>query len=258
MDTLVVLLIILFVLMVLIGRKKGFISFVTLFINFAIVMVTVFIMMDDAVSPIFVTLIACVCISRITLFFINGDNKKTRVAFYATLMTTALLLVIIQVVVDWTGVGGFSTEEVEELAIYNFHFGVDFTQVVSAVILMSTIGAMTDEAISIASPMYEFYLHRPTLTLKELVELGMGVGKDLLVTSANTLFFAFFGGYLALFVRFYDMDYSLSEVINAKVFAGEVVTIILSGTGIILIIPMTAYLTAFVLTRKEKDTEKSD
>ncbi len=85
---------------------------------------------------------------------------------------------------------------------------------------MSTIGAITDVAISLTSPMREIFLHHPSISRKELFLSGLSIGKDILGTNTNTLFFAFFGGYLALLLWFKDhLSYSIGEMINSKVFS---------------------------------------
>lgn len=253
MDTLTAFIVILFLLMIVVGGRKGLVSFLMLFVNFVIVIVAVLLMTDRQANPLIIAIIACTIISYTTLFLVNGNTKKTKVAFISTLITTLLLVGVIQIIVNWTAVGGFSTEAIDELTIYQFYFGIDFAKITSSVILMSTIGAVTDEAISVASPMYELHRHAPNQSRRDLFNRGMEVGYDLLATSANTLFFAFFGSYLALFVRFYDLNYQFSELFNAKVFAAEWVLIFLSGIGIVLIIPVTAFLTAHFLTRQSKE-----
>lgn len=251
MNALVVLAIILFVLMVVIGGKKGVRSFIALFINFIVLLITVLIMTDQSANPTILTLIACTIISCINLFFINEVNIKTKAAFVSTVLTTSILLLFIFIVTEKAMIQGFGVEEVEELYIYSFYIGIDFVKVAASVIIMSTIGAITDEAISISSPMFEIHRHNPTISKKELFLAGLSIGKDLLGTSANTLFFAFFGGYLALLIRFKDLDYSLGEMINSKVFGAEMITILCGGIGVALIIPITALITATVLVKPE-------
>lgn len=254
-TTVSLLAIILFLLMTLVGGKRGIFSYIVIFIHVVVIIVSVLIMTDPGASPVLITLIASVIISYVTLFFINGTNDKTKTAFLSTIITMLVLIGVIHLFVLWTDIGGFSTEEVEELAIYQFYFGINFKEVITSVIILSTIGAVTDEALSVASPMYELYRHNTKQTRQELFSSGMRIGIDLLATSANTLFFAFFGSYLALLVRFFDMDYHLSEVLNAKVFAQEIVTILLAGLGVLLIVPVTAYFTAYKLTKNDNNKE---
>src|SRR5690606_26035543 len=129
---------------------------------------------------------------------------------------------------------GFGEEETAELYIFSLYIGIDFVKVSTSVIIMSTIGAITDTAIAITSPMHEMYKHNPLISRKDLSAFGLSIGKDILGTSTNTLFFAFFGGYIGLLIWFKDLNYSIGEIVNSKVFSAEVITILCAGMGVAL------------------------
>ncbi|SDQ25430.1 YibE/F family protein [Carnobacterium viridans] len=258
MNVLVCLSIILFVLMKLISGEKGTRSFIALFLNFGITLLTVLLMTREAFNPIFLTMIACIFISCINLFYINTINLKSVISFIATLMTLFFLVGLIFIFVEKAMIQGFGIEEIEELSFFNLYVGVNFLEIASCTIIMGSIGAITDTSISISSAMNEIFIHNPFMDRYNLFKSGMNVGKDILGTTTNTLYFAFIGGYLALIVWFKDLSYSLSEVINSKVFSSEVISIFCIGTGAILIIPITAWLTAFMLTRRKKNVSVSE
>jgi uncharacterized membrane protein len=150
---------------------------------------------------------------------------------------------------------GFGEEETEELSIFSLYIGVDFAKIGAAVVIMSTIGAITDVAISIASPMCEILNHNPLISRKELFKFGISIGKDILGTNTNTLFFAFFGGYLGLLIWFKDLSYSVGDIVNSKVFSAEMITIFCAGIGIALIIPITSWNTAYFLVKTRENNE---
>lgn len=240
MNVLVVLAIILLGLMVIVGGASGVRSFISLFLNGIILVVTVFFMLDTATNILLLTMFACVGLSAVNLFYINGINRKTMAAFLATFMTLSLLLGVIYRVTDVTMIQGFSEEETEELDAYNLLVGIDYIQVAAAVIIMSTIGAIMDVAISITSAMQEYERYSKA-TKRELFHYGMNIGRDILGTDTNTLFFAFFGGYLGLLIWFKDLSYTFGDIVNAKVFGSEVLTIFTAGIGIALVIPIAAF-----------------
>lgn len=252
MTVQVVLAVILFLLMVLIGGKKGARSFFTLFLNFAVLFITIIFMTVPSVNPILLTLIACTVISCINLFYINGINNITKTAFISSVITTIILLFFIIIMTNKAMIQGFGEEEIEELSVFSLYIGVDFVKVGAAVIIMSAIGSITDIAISIASPMREAIVHHPAISRKELYRFGIKIGRDVLGTDTNTLFFAFFGGYLALLIWFKDLSYSLGEIFNSKVFSAEMINILCAGIGVAIIIPITAWTTAFYLVKMEK------
>jgi uncharacterized membrane protein len=255
MNALIVLAAILFLLMTLIGGKKGARSFWALFFNFGVLIITVIIMNDPAIDPIILTLIACTVISCINLFYINEVNSKTKTAFLSTIITTVILLLFIVIVTKSAMIQGFGEEEMEELSIFSVYIGVDFVKIGASVIIMSTIGAITDAAIAISSPMREIYYHNPSISRKELFTSGLSIGRDILGTSTNTLFFAFFGGYLALLIWFKDLSYSAGDIVNSKIFSAEMITILCAGIGVTLVIPITSGITAYFLVKTKNKSE---
>jgi uncharacterized membrane protein len=255
MNVLVWLAAILFLLMILIGGKKGARSFWAIFLNFGVVFFTVLIMTIPSADPIIVTLIASTFISFINLFYINEVNSKTIAAFVSSIGTVVLLLLFIVIVTESAMIQGFGEEETEELYIFSLYIGVDFVKIGASVIIMSTIGAITDTAIAISSPMREMFHHHPNASRKELFQFGISIGKDILGTSTNTLFFAFFGGYLALLIWFKDLSYSFGEIVNSKVFGTEMITILCAGIGVALVIPITAGITAYYFVKRREKNE---
>lgn len=253
MNVIVLLAIILLVLMILVGGKKGLRSFFSLFLNFGVIFFTLAFMLNPDMNPIILTFIASVLIGCISLFYINEINQKTIIAFISTMITTVILLVFIVFVSDSLMIQGFGEEETEALSGYSLYIGIDFMKIGVSVIILSTIGAVMDVAISIASAMHEIVKHNPKIGKKDLVNSGINIGRDILGADTNTLFFAFFGGYLALLIWFKDLSYSIGEIINSKVFSSELMLILCAGTGVALVIPISSWINAYYLLKvKEK------
>ena len=252
MNVLVLLGGILFFLMTLIGGKKGVRSFFAIFFNFTVIMITVILMNDPTIDPVILTIIACVVISCINLFYINGVNSKTKTAFLSTIISTVILLLFIIFITNKAMIQGFGDEELGELGMFSLLVEVDFVKITVSVIIMSTIGAITDTAIAVSSPMREIHFHHPDISRKELYRSGLNIGRDILGTSTNTLFFAFFGGYLALLIWFKDLSYSVGEVVNSKIFSAEMITILCAGIGVTLVIPITTWITAYFFVKNKE------
>src|SRR5699024_6334152 len=145
----------------------------------------------ESANTFILTLIASVVISAINLLFINILNSKTCIDFIASMMTISLLIILFHFVIKITMIVGFIVENIDELSVYSLFIGVDFVKVATSVIIMSTISAITDMAISITSPMQEIFQHNKNISRKELFTSGLTIGRDILGSNANTLFFAF-------------------------------------------------------------------
>ncbi len=252
MNTIVLLALILASLMAIIGGKKGLRSFLALFFNFSVIIILLFFLNVPTLHAIGLTILACLAIGCINLFYINGLNTTTKAAFLSTVVTTLFLLLLIVFISDKALIHGFGEEEMEEMGAFSLYIGINFAHLAISVILMSTIGAITDAAIAISSPMREMYYHHPNSTRKELFQFGLSIGQDIIGTSINTLFFAFLGSYLALLIWFKDLNYTFGEMMNTKVFSAEVITICCAAIGVTLVIPMTAFITAYLFVKEKK------
>lgn len=256
MSAITLLGLILFILMLIFGGKKGLISYLTLFLNFVILFISIILIIFGV--PIYlVTLIFCIVIAACNLFVLNSYNTKTKAAFYATIVTTVILIAAIYLSVSIGHLQGFTTEQQDETYIFSMNIGIDMVKFMVFTIVLAVIAAVIDLAITISSPMYELSETNPNLTQKELFHSGMRVGREILATSANTIYLAYFGGQLTLFFWFFKLNYSFGHIINSKIFAQEFISIILGGIAVAISIPITAWLTALLIkNQKALDTHR--
>lgn len=250
MSAITLLGLILFILMLIFGGKKGLISYLTLFLNFVILFISIILIIFGV--PIYlVTLIFCIVIAACNLFVLNSYNTKTKAAFYATIVTTVILIAAIYLSVSIGHLQGFTTEQQDETYIFSMNIGIDMVKFMVFTIVLAVIAAVIDLAITISSPMYELSETNPNLTQKELFHSGMRVGREILATSANTIYLAYFGGQLTLFFWFFKLNYSFGHIINSKIFAQEFISIILGGIAVAISIPITAWLTALLIKNQK-------
>lgn len=249
MSTSFVLLIILFALMFIIGGKRGVKSFFTLIFNFSILFIMI-ILISFGLDPIKVTVIFSVLISIVTLFYINGMNLKTVSSLFSVIIVILLTLLMTYNIGTSAEIQGFGNEQAETLAFLSVYVQLNFSKIVLCEVLIGLLGAIIDVSISISSSMYEIHKSNPASTKQNLFLSGMNIGKDILGTMTNTLLFAYIGGFMTLIIYFNGLHYSLSSIVNAKVFCSEVFQSLCGGIGIILIIPITSFITSEVLCSK--------
>lgn len=254
MNVIWILMLILFILMAVVGRGRGVKSFFTLVFNF-ITLFVVLVLIASKVDPIQVTVIGCIVISLITLFYINGVNTKTVAALLSVIVVVLVTMLISYKMGLDARIQGFGKEQAETISYMTVYVNVDFSKLVICEILLGLLGAIIDVAISISSSIYEMYKSNPDSSKSELIMSGMNIGKDILGTMTNTLLFAFIGGFMTLAIYFNELHYSLGDVLNAKVLCAEIFTALCSGIGIILIIPVTAFITASILSIKKSHKE---
>ena len=249
----IILILLLFLLMIYIDIKRGIKLFLSIIFNFIILMI-IFYLIALGLNPIICSLIGCFIISYIILYYVNEKNIKTESSLKSVIIVLIILSFLIFFVTKISRIAGFGYESYEEINMFSYDVKIDFTNIAISMILISLIGAMVDSSIAISSALYEVYDNNKNLSKKELFLSGMNIGRDILCTTNNTLMFAFLGEFMTLLIWFYKGDYSFLEIVNAKTFVSEMIKILFSALGCIIVIPITAYITTETL---KKDSENN-
>ena len=245
----IVLSLILLALMMYVDKKRGLKLFVSLILNFVILMV-IFYLIALGLNPIICSLIGCFTVSCVMLFFVNGESIKTISSIKSIAVVLVILSVLIFSVTYVSRIAGFGWESYEEINMFSYDVKTDFTDIAVSLILISLIGATVDSSIAISSALYEVHRNNSGLSAKELFASGMNIGRDILCTTANTLMFAFLGDFMTLLIWFAKCGYSFGEIVNAKNFAAEMIRILFSAAGCVIVIPVTAFITARALKKQ--------
>lgn len=254
MKTNTILIIILFLLMIYIDKNRGIKLFLSLIFNFITLMV-IFYLIAIGLNPIICSLIGCFIISYIILYYVNGENIKTKSSLKSIIIVLLILALLIFAITYLSRIAGFGYESYEEINMFSYDVKIDYTNIAISMILISLIGATVDSSIAISSALYEVHKNNKKLSKKELFISGMNIGKDILCTTTNTLMFAFLGEFMTLLIWFHGSKYSLLQIVNAKTFVAEVIKILFSAIGCIIVIPITAYITTNTLINKGKENK---
>ena len=248
----IILIILLFLLMIYIDIKRGIKLFLSILFNFIILMI-IFYLIAFGLNPIICSLIGCFIISYIILYYVNERNIKTESSLKSVIIVLIILSFLIFFVTKISRIAGFGYESYEEINMFSYDVRIDFTNIAISMILSSLIGATVDSSIAISSALYEVYDNNKNLSKKDLFLSGMNIGKDILCTTNNTLMFAFLGEFMTLLIWFYKGNYSFLEIVNAKTFVSEMIKILFSAVGCIIVIPITAYITTETLKKDDKN-----
>ena len=226
--------ILLFLIMI-IGGDRGVISLISLVGNMLLLSLAIWLMAAGA-PVLLVTVGVGIIISCVTLFYQNGTNEKTKSAFTAVLITMAVLFFFIYMVVWRSEAGGLNEIQAAEddVLYYNMNLDINMRNVATAVIILSTLGAVLDMALTVTTSVYEISIHKPEMKLTELVESGMQIGRELL--------FAYLGESLLLFSYLKMQDYTLETLLNSKILFQNCVSMIFGAIACVVVMPVAAVL----------------
>ncbi|GEP24794.1 MAG: YibE/F family protein [Lentilactobacillus diolivorans] len=241
--------IVLLILMMIVGGKQGITSFLSMVVNFGILFFSI-VLIAFHMPPILVAVVASAILLAITIFWSDASDNASVTAFEASVIILILLIAIIIPIEYWAQVGGFGLEDSEELEGLSTYVGIDFTKIAIATAILSSLGAIAEAAIAIASGLDEIITQHQLIRSEQLYVDGIVIGKQIIGTAVNTLFFGFFGSSLGLFIWFYSLNYSFGEILNDKVFAAELIAIVVSLIGVVTTIPITTWIMSLKLKRK--------
>ncbi len=127
-----------------------------------------------------------------------------------------------------------------ESLLYAGYQHLNLTQIFMASIFIGASGAVMDLAVDITSAVYEVVEKRPELSRREAIRSGMNVGRAAMGTMTTTLLFAYSGGYVALLMVFMAQGTPLSNILNYKYVAAELLHTVIGSFGLVTVAPFTA------------------
>ena len=246
-----ILIMMLFFLLGAIGDERGVASMFTILGNMVVFFISLGMIFKT--GHIFtVTFFAVIGFLLLTLFAQNGFNEKTISAFYGIVIILILVGVSSIVLVNLSSLAGFGELYIydEEVAFMENQIGYSAQSLLVCSIMIGILGAITDTALSVSSAMYEVREHNPSISKHELEQAGFHVGWDILGTTFSTLIFAEIGQGFFLWLIFARNKYSVVGLLNSKSFLQQTFLIIASSLGCLLIIPLTAKITAKIMKKK--------
>lgn len=99
--------------------------------------------------------------------------------------------------------------------------------------------------------MDEVHRVNPALAARDLFRSGMRIGRDAMGTMANTLVLAFAGTSLNMMIFIYAYDVSYVQPLNTDFIAIEVIRSLSASIGIVLTVPLVAWLSAWLLKKRK-------
>lgn len=244
--------IVIFILLLcIIGGKKGVMSLLSLFYTLLMLFFVLIPALYYGAPMLSATILVVLLTSAVSFALIDGINRKTVSGFIGTSAGVLFAGIFAFIMGKTAHVTGFQTIEAESLMAECYDYGLQITNIFTAGILVSALGAVMDVAMSIASAIHELAVLNPELTSKELFRSGMNIGRDAMGTMSNTLILAFVGSSLSTIIMIYSYRIPLTQLWSTDLVAREVIQGISGSVGILMTVP---FVTAFasLIMRKQK------
>ena len=197
------------------------------------------------------TFAICAYIAFVCFVILGGVHRKSMCAFLGTVSGVFLAMACGAVVQWFARVDGLRLEDAEPLYQMRLYegFTIDIRGLLVASIVICSLGAVMDVAMSMASSLEEIHAANPALTQKELFRSGMNVGRDAAGTMTNTLILAFIGSEFMAMVFFYARSLTFYHLFSTIFVVIETISGLSSSIGTILAIPLTAFISSTLIAK---------
>ena len=237
---------------VLVGGKTGAKSILGLAMTVAVLVLLLIPLLLKGWPTVWTVFLLCSYIAVVCFVILGGVNRKILCACLGTIAGMALATVFGLGAQALAHVNGLRISDVEPLLqLRQTGTPIGLRGLLVGGIIISSLGAVMDVAMSISSALSELKAVNPEMTLGELWKSGRNIGRDMVGTMTNTLILAFLGSGFTLMLYLYSLDLPWRELMSSSYLALEVVSGVSSAIGVILAVPVTTIIGALLLSRKQ-------
>lgn len=240
-----------FILLLLIGRKKGLTSIISIISTIALIFFMLLPMILNGFCPIASAVLTGIISTVITIYLVGGLNSKSSSAIIGTSISLIFAGALSMLAIYFAHLTGFAGEE--NMFLYTARPDLSFTGILSASMIISALGALMDTAVSIASTVNEIFETDKSLSVKQLFKSGMNVGRDIIGTMSNTLILVYLGSSLTLVLLSSNID--MNKFFNLNQVATEILSALTGSIAILFCVPITAIIAAYLI-KKQQDKIK--
>ncbi len=247
-----------FVLAVAFGGWRGFTSMLGLAASVVIILYFIVPRIVSGTNPFHVVLIGTFAIAAVSLYLAHGFRKRTTIAFAGTTITLGLSALFAAFAVGVARMYGMGNEQA--LYLQNGDFGnIDLRGLLLGGIMLGVLGVLDDITTAQAAVVDELKLANPKLTFRELYRRGLSVGREHIASLVNTLFLAYAGASLPLFLLFsMYKEQPVWFILNNEIISEEVIRTLVGSVCLILAVPITTALAAAVFSKIAPDEDAGD
>lgn len=232
---------------------RGLGALVGLALAFGIVFFFTIPALFDGGNPLIIGLVTGSGALFVLLYLAHGPNARTTTAYLGTLAGLVVTAVLSWWAVSASKITGIWSEDGLHLEFYTR--GVSLQGIVLCGIILAGMGVLNDVTVTQASAVWELRAARPDLGWWQLYLRGMRIGRDHIASTVYTIAFAYVGAALPtlMFVSLYDT--TLGVTLTSSDIAEEVVRTLVGSIGLVLAVPLTTLIGAFVVAGRSLAAE---
>lgn len=234
-----------------VGGKRGIHSITALVFTFFLILTLYVPLIYMGCSPFLAAVLCVALITTLSIFLIGGPSKKSLCAIVGTVTGVVAAGVIALIFGKAAHINGYNVESIETLIYIGQNTNLNIGEVLFSGILVSSLGAVMNVAMSVSSALTEITENSPGISRKDLFKSGMQIGRDMIGTMSNTLILAYVGSSVNTLIIIYAYQYSAHQVFGMYSIGIEIMQSLSGTLGIILTVPFVSAVSAYALCKKK-------
>jgi uncharacterized membrane protein len=238
------------VLVIVMGRWQGLRALAGLGLSLAIIVFFVAPSILEGNSPTSVALFGALAVMLVTIPLAHGIGPKTIAACLGTASSLVLTLLLADLFIGLSHLSGITSEEAVFLRASQQELSLQ--GLLLAGIVIGALGVLDDVTVSQASTVMAIRRANESLGFGALFRSAIGVGRDHIAATVNTLVLAYAGAFLPVLLVFSLAGTSFGEAINFEVVAEAIIGMLVGSIGLIAAVPVTTALAALLALRLDR------
>lgn len=231
------------IILLFVGKVQGLFASISLAFNLLLLSFALDLYVQTGTNLLWICAVTVILFTITSLLLVNGFNEKTYAAIITTLLGTFSALLITYIAMQLTAEEGLYYEEMQFLTR-------PYKLVFMAGLFIGSLGAVMDVAITMSASVFELFEKDNNISVKALKTSGLDIGKDIMGTMTNILFFAYISGSMPMILLYFKNYSSVSFTLSMNL-SLELARALAGGIGIVLTIPIGLYISIFFVNRKK-------
>lgn len=253
----VTLFLILLALVILVGWWRGLTSIFGLVISIGVLSIYALPNILAGHNVYSTCIISAFIITLISIYVAHGFSKRTTIALVGSLVTLLAVIGLVDLATYLTGTSEVINEETTG-ALYNGAHAISLAGLFTGGIIIASLGVLYDITTGQSAAVDEVYKANKKLSPIQLYRRGLSVGREHIAALVNTLALVYVGIALPsiVVVAIYNNHLPLIVAINNEAVIEEVVRTCVASIGMLLAVPITTGLAAYILPRWKQSKAK--
>lgn len=233
---------------ILVSGRKGLSSLLGLAFTLFVLVLWVVPKIVAGANPLLMSFIGAMVIACCSLFIAHGFHRRTLLSVVSTLFTLVLAFAFAYFAVSLSHLFGLGSDAAVDITMSNLS-AIDLRGLLLGAIVIGVLGVLDDVTTTQTATVEELHKANPRLGFLELYRRASEVGREHIVSLVNTLVIAYAGASFPIFLFIVTATQPLWVILNNEFMAEEIVRSLVGSTTLILAVPISTLLAAWVYGR---------